>query len=118
MLDQYQENQYQMCDTTTNLPNTPFSVKDILNIDNDYAGYYCPVKREYEDDHFTNQSHFWDQTQMSEQNYGYYHQEMVQHGMYPVEHQYDTFNSYLNQIKEQKIDSPSKCNMKNYLTLL
>lgn len=109
MIDQYQDNNYQMCDTTTNLPNTPFYVKDILNIENEYASYYCSVKREYEDDHFTNPTNFWDQTPMTEQSYGYYQQEMMP-GMYPGEHSYDTFSSYLNQIKEQKIDSPSKYN--------
>ncbi|XP_044271163.1 homeobox protein Nkx-2.5-like [Tribolium madens] len=103
MLEQYHiegNNEYQTCDTTTNL-STPFSVKDILNMDNEYANYYCNVKREYGHYDFGANQQFWDN---STEAYHYYHQEVdnefvAKNVLYP-EQQYEGF--YVPEAKDQK----------------
>ncbi|RZC34243.1 homeobox protein Nkx-2.5 [Asbolus verrucosus] len=118
MLEQYQidgaTETYQTCDTTTNL-NTPFSVKDILNMDNDYGNYYCNIKREYGHyEPFNPQQQFWENSQ-HEQNYNYYSQEMEaneyvpKNVVYTPDHPFDTFNPYtMKELKQEylKIESP------------
>ncbi|KAJ3643106.1 hypothetical protein Zmor_025838 [Zophobas morio] len=119
MLEQYQmdstNDNYQGCDTTTNL-STPFSVKDILNMDNEYGNYYCNVKREYGHYDFGATQQFWDNSQGGgEQNYNYYHQgvennEYLQKNMmYGADFPFD-FPYVPQQMKEQRdysrIESP------------
>nr|XP_015838981.1 PREDICTED: uncharacterized protein LOC663925 [Tribolium castaneum] len=110
MLEQYHmdgNNEYQTCDTTT-----PFSVKDILNMDNDYTNYYFNVKREYGHYDFGANQQFWDNS--AEAYHYYHHQEadeyLAKSAMYPSEPQYGGF--YEPEAKDQKDylkgDSPSK----------
>lgn len=123
MLEQHYQidntNDNYQCDTTTNL-NTPFSVKDILNMDNEYANYYCNVKREYGQFDFGSggggMQQFWDSAQgcsSSEQNYNFYHSASDNDyfaKVYSTEMNYEGF--YPPQMKDQKeyakMDSPSK----------
>lgn len=79
MLQQFDD--YQTCDTTSTTLNTPFSVKDILNMNIANDGYYG-VKKEPTDPLYP-PSGYWDPSYVADQyNYGYVNstQETIEHG--------------------------------------